>query len=63
MNNQQYKKRYNVVDNEGNLLLEHGFGWLTEFGYSKSFTLKDGRKIEIFYWEDGVPGGGKIHLN
>lgn len=54
------EERYNVVDSEGNLLLEHGFGWLTKFGYSKSFTLKDGRKIEISYWEDGVPGGVKF---
>ena len=54
------EERYNVVDNEGNLLLEHDFGWLTEFGYSKSFTLKDGRKIEVSYWEDGVPGGVKF---
>lgn len=54
------EERYNVVDSEGNLLLEHGFGRLTEFGYSKSFTLKDGRKIETSYYEDGVPGGVKF---
>lgn len=51
---------YDVVDADYNTLLTSTWGHPSEFGYSDILTLSDGRKIEISYYEDGVPGSVRL---
>lgn len=51
---------YDVVDADGNTLFINICGYPSSSDYVETYTLSDGRKIEIYYHEDGVPGN--VHL-
>lgn len=51
---------YDIVDVDGNTLMTNTWGYPSSSDYVETYTLSDGRKIEIYYHEDGVPGN--VHL-